>query len=597
MYTRSLALLLLFLAPLPVRAAVIVIGNYTPDAITFTVAEPDAKAREHKLPANHVAPVLVTGPAVITFTAKGKATTFQIDPYNAYVFLADEKTGLRFEGLEQPGAGLERDDRPELNPVPRDPPVKVPVTLYVDDVDPRSEQLWQKELRARFDEVAEALEKQTSIRLELAGFETWKSDPDAKNTSELLTSFEKAVKVKAGALAVGYSSRKIDEKIDPAFGANRGLSGRHILLREGRPKNEPERVELLFHFLAQRLGAVGTPDPGSAMRSKLGNGYFLRVGSVLRLDPLNALALNLWGDERRREPGVEFGTLSAPNRYRLTRAYKALVKAAPGDALALNYLNDLDRDFAKEQDPVAKNPDRPPVKVGPRDDLARVIVRAVTARAKQNTGPKALAGDELTAAYVRAAAQVAVTRESPEMVPAFLIALGIALDDTGALTDGAVTAPAIKDIETPDERKARLAVLGNPTLAGRRDLCRRFFLGCAMGELLPHDKAEQVALGRAQFDLHKPAGLCVPALAAEFAGITFARTAQNDAELLRDVITKFAASDYLPPHDQPAQRAVRGEVRGTVRRLDRCPVPRGSGRRPQAVEGDERVSVIPALVP
>ena len=90
-------------------------------------------------------------------------------------------------------------------------------------------------------------------------------------------------------------------------------------------------------------------------------------------------------------------------------------------------------------------------------------------------------------------------------------------------------------------------VLGNPTLAGRRDLCRRFFLGCAAGELLPSTAAENVAVGRALFDLHRPSGLCVPALAAEFAGIAFARAAQGDPELLRDVIPKFAAGDYLPP--------------------------------------------------
>jgi hypothetical protein len=130
---------------------VVVIGNYTNDAVTFSVAEPEAKAREHKLPSNHVAPVYVTGPASITFTTKGKATTFHLDPYNAYVFLPDDKTGLRFEGLEMPGTDLERDTRPELNPVPRDPPVKIPVTLYVDDVELRAEKLWQKELRARFD--------------------------------------------------------------------------------------------------------------------------------------------------------------------------------------------------------------------------------------------------------------------------------------------------------------------------------------------------------------------------------------------------------------------------------------------------------------
>jgi len=549
MRTRLLVTMVLLLGgALPARAAVVVIANYTADPVDFTVAEAGAKPRKHTLPANHVTPVYVTGPVDITFRASGRDTMLRLDMYNVYMFLPDEAAGLRLDGAELPEKALERDTRAELNPIPRDPPVKVPVTLYVDDSDPRAEQLWQKELRARFDEVADVIEKTSGIRLEFAGFSTWKSDPDAKNLTELLTGFEDAVKAKPGTLVVGYSSRKIDEKLDPAFGVSRGLAGRHILLREWRPKNEPERVEVLLHYLAEALGAVGSPDTGSAMRGKLADGYILRAGSVLRLDPLNALALNLWADERRREPGVTVETLSPVNRQRLTRIYKALLKAAPGDTLGVTYLDGLDRDFAKDPNPMLKNPDRPPVALGKRDELARKIVQAIAQRAKRNAelGAQSLTGDELTQAYVRVAAEAALKQQGPEMVPAFLIALGVALDDTGALADDAITA-SVKDLETESERKARLAVLGNPTLAGRRDLCRRFFLGCATGELLSPAAAEHAAVGRAQFDLHKPSGLCFPAVAAEFTGIAFARAAFNDPEILNDVITKFSASDYLPP--------------------------------------------------
>jgi hypothetical protein len=550
MRTRLLALiLLLWVVPGPARAAVVVIGNYTSETVAFRIAEPGAKAREHKLPENHVVPIYVTGPADITFTINDRSTTLRLDPYNAYAFLPDRAMRVRLDALELPGEPLERDGRAELNPVPRDPPVKVPVTLLVDDCDPRADKLWRTELRKRFDEAAEAIERATGIRPEFAGFDTWKSDPEARTLTDLLAGLEGAVKVKPSALAVGYSSRKIDEKVDPLFGANRGLGSRHILLREWVPKSEPEKAEVLTHFLAQALGAVGTPDPGSAMRAKLADGYINRAGSVLRLDPLNALALNLWADERRGEPGVELRTLSPVNRHRLTRIYKALLKAAPGDPLAAAYLNDLGGDVAKDPDPLVKKPDRPPIKLAARDELVRKIVKAVAERAKRNAtlGAAALKGDELTADYVRTAAQVAVGNEGPEMVSAFLIALGVALDDTGALVDDPATASSVKDAETPEERRARVALLGNPTLAGRRDLCRRFFLGCATGELLPPDAAESAAVGRALLDLRRPSGLCVPAIAAEFAGVAFARSAQGDAEVLRDVIAKFGATDYLPP--------------------------------------------------
>ncbi|QJW99715.1 hypothetical protein [Frigoriglobus tundricola] len=542
------ALALVFVAPVPARAAVLILGNYTAETVPYTIAEPGAKARNDKVPPNSVLAVHVTGPADITFTAKGRATTLRLDPYNAYLFLPDPAAGLRLEGLELPGEALERDGRGELNPAPRDP-VKVPVTLLVDDCDPRAEKYWQEVVRKRFDAAAEVIESACGIRPEFAGFDTWTSDPEAKNLSDLLAEFEKAVKVKPGALAIGYTSRRIDEKVDPAFGVNRGLGNRHVLVREWLPKSEPERVEVMVHFLAQALGGVGSPDAGSALRPKLGDGYINHASSVLRLDPLNALALNLWAQERRRDPAVEIGGLSAVNRHRMTRVYKALLKAAPGDALATAYLNDLDADAAKRPDPIAKNPDRPPVKLGVRTETVRKIVGAVTERAKQNAaaGPRALTGDDLTAAYVRAAAQTAVANEGPEMVSAFLVALGVALDDTGALAADALTAAAVKDAETAAERTARLEALGNPTLAGRRDLCRRFFIGCATGELLPPAAAENAAIGRAVQDLEKPSGLCVPVLAADLAGIAFAQAAQSDAEMLRDVVQTFPAKEYLPP--------------------------------------------------
>src|SRR5262245_12529644 len=125
MQTRLLVPLLLLLVPTPARAAIVVIGNYTAAEIAFTVAEadakPDAKPRAHKLAANHVAPVFITGPANLTFRANDRDTTVRLEMYNAYMFLPDpeKKGGVLFEGVELPGEALERDGRVELNPIPR----------------------------------------------------------------------------------------------------------------------------------------------------------------------------------------------------------------------------------------------------------------------------------------------------------------------------------------------------------------------------------------------------------------------------------------------------------------------------------------------
>src|SRR5262249_5693296 len=145
MQTRLLApLALLVLSPISAQGAVIVFANYTTEAVTLTVAEPKEKARKHTLGANHVAPVFVTGPADVTFRANNRGATLRLDMYHAYIFLPDPVAGVRLEGIEMPGTAPERDDRPELMPIRRDPPVKVPVTLFVDDAEKRAEKLWQK---------------------------------------------------------------------------------------------------------------------------------------------------------------------------------------------------------------------------------------------------------------------------------------------------------------------------------------------------------------------------------------------------------------------------------------------------------------------
>ncbi len=530
----------------PARGAVVVIGNYTDKPVSFALAEPKAKARDHTLGANDVRPFFVTGPAVLTFAPKGKPVALELDPYAPYAFVPDRAEGARLDALELPGEPLPADAKPEPNAANPREVLKVPVTLYADDAEARAERLWQAALRERFAEAATAIERASGIRLELAGFGTWKSDPAAKSADELLTGFEAAVKVPPGALAVGYSSRKYDAKVEPAFAAARGLASRHVLLREWAPRNEPERAEALAGYLARALGAVGSPDFGSATREPLADGYILGPGAVLRLDPLNALALNLWADERRREPAVGFGTLSPANRHRLARVYKALLKAAPGDTLAIKYLEDLARDPKKKENP----PPDAPIVLAARDALAARIINTVRARAEENANAAApLTGDELTEALVRAAADVALKHEGPEGPPAFLLAVGVAFDDTGTLLRDPRTAGAVRPLESEADRKARLAVLGNPTLFGRRDVCRRFFVGCACGELLPPDDAERAAVARALADADSATGTCVPVIAAEFAGATFALTTQLDANLIGKTRVGFLAREFVPNLD------------------------------------------------
>lgn len=532
----------------PLLAAVLVVGNFTPADVSFTVAEPGQKPRPIKLTSLQIVPITVAGPVDLTFTDRGGKTTRRLDPYNAFLFVPDPNAGVRLEGLELPGKPPAQDAKPDPTPAAREP-VKIPVTLMVDDQDPRADRLWRATVRQQFDQAAAIVESHCGVRFEFAGYGTWTAAP-ADTLGELLEDFEKKVAVKPGRLAIGWVSRRPPEKDDsPAFGACRGVPATHIVLRHGRLTDPSEQVEVLAQQLGTALGAVPVPDPGSVMRPRLGDGLARRRGFVIRFDPLNALAMSIWAEELRRRSGAEPKDASEANKIRLGRIYRAVLKASPDDPLASRYLSEFEGKLARVPDPrpapAGKDPARP-MPATPRDEAARLVALAVVARAKMNTGPNALTGDELTAAYVRVAADAAARLDEADRAPAFLLGLGVALDDVGVLANDPLTASAVAAVETAAERAERLEVIRVPTLRGRRDLCRRFAIGCATGELLTPTRAENVAVARLLSDRDRPAGACFPNLAAELAGAEFARALRQNPQLLTKFQEGFTLGGFLP---------------------------------------------------
>lgn len=343
-------------------AAVIIVANETTSDVALAIAEPGEKRRNHTIPAHHVRPVTLAGPANLV-SPEGKWEDLRVDPFRAYVFRADDMGRVRVEGIELPGRSPERGAAAEKSPrnaskrdsVRRDP-VKIPVTLLVDDADPRATTRWRADIRKRFDGAATILEAQTGFRLEVEGFDTWKSDPESNTIEAQLTTFEGRVRVKAGGLAIGFISRKLTEGKKVPYGACRGLGAAHVLVREWVPKDEGQQVEILIHYLAIALGAVESPDADSVMRPRLADGQALFAGFVVRLDPLNALALNLWADQRRI--GVmTIADVPPVHRARLLGVYRALAAALPGDARAAKYAKELEKNLPKSDDPVANPPD------------------------------------------------------------------------------------------------------------------------------------------------------------------------------------------------------------------------------------------------
>jgi hypothetical protein len=184
-----------------------------------------------------------------------------------------------------------------------------------------------------------------------------------------------------------------------------------------------------------------------------------------------------------------------------------------------------------------------------KQQAVRKVVRAVTARAaelsrKPEVGrPK---GDELTAALVRTAASAAAAEEEKLQASALLIGLGLALDHSSTLRNNLLTRTFCRPVESDAERRERIAVLGSPTVRGRRDLCQHFVVSAALAELLDPAAAEAAGLLKERLDMAGSSGFSFTDLAADFAGVEFARTVRRDPRAVARVGEAFEVKDFVP---------------------------------------------------
>lgn len=153
-------------------------------------------------------------------------------------------------------------------------------------------------------------------------------------------------------------------------------------------------------------------------------------------------------------------------------------------------------------------------------------------------------GDELTVHYVRAAAAAARRLPDKEAAPAFLLALGIALDDSTLLRSNLLTRRLWRKVEPDDARKKRLAVLGEPTLHGRHDLAQHFSVSAALTAAAGAQAAENAGILKEMLDSRGGSGFSFADLSADFAGIAFARRLLDKPALLADIEKSFRIGDF-----------------------------------------------------
>ncbi len=534
-------------------AAVVVLSSRCDEKVAFEVsAGSGARPQRFELAARDVLPIPVVGDIEVAFDAAGARKRYRVLPYTAMAF--ESRDGnldlyeLRIHAAEAPagaasgpgGLAVAKDDAAPENDPRRHALLTIPVMLLVDDNEPAVRTVWEKRLRQRLDDASAIFQRVCRVRFEVAAVGTWESDDAVNDFRQSFREFErKVVPAPRARLAIGFTSQYEVTQSHERLGATRGPLHPYILVREWSPRiGEPQRLEVLVHELGHFLGAVHVADPYSVMRPVLTDLRSNARDFPVRFDAVNALVLCQVAEEVRTRGARSLAEMSGPAKGRLRAIYAALDKALPDDRAARQYLALLD-------EPVGALTEPPEVADAVLSGT-RAVVRAIVEAAGR---PEAatLRGDRLTEHYVRAAARAAAQLPRDSAGQALLLGLGLGLDDSAVLRASRLFGSFCRRVETDDQRADRLRRLGQPTLAGRRDLAQHFFVSCALVELIGPAGAEGAGLVKEVLDARRGSGFSFVDLTADLAGVEFARRVAAGHLAPAALAESFTVADHMPP--------------------------------------------------
>jgi hypothetical protein len=565
--SRFTSLLLLIVWGWPhgptVRAAVVVLANRTDRAVRFKISTASDQARECKLGIRDVLSLPLTGRIDVSFSAGDKPRRYHLESNAVYYFIGPAESlelrqihfARRWFRSGQPGAEEEPDATETAAPKPARVLLKIPVKILVDQEEQTVQKVWEKRLRRRIEEASEILERHCRVRLEVEGVGTWKSDKAVKPLMEMLRDFEGQVAVKPGHLAIGFTGQRMAPKDDRALGCTRGPFCPHILIREWKPRTDPERLEVLMHEVGHVLGACHSPEGDSVMRPNLADGRARALAFRVGYDPVNTLVMNLVAEELSRRPVRRLRDLSVPTRTRLLDIFSTMTRVLPDDPAAPLYVRMMGG--------TPPQPLRMRTLPAGAAEGARVVVAAVVSAAEQNdklpprdgaaSGERSrLTGDALTAHYFQNAAAAARRLPAECAASAYLLGLAIALDRAALLRGLGLPGIPWEKIENETENAHRLRVLGEPTMHGRPDLARHFVTSAALAMLVEGQDVNPAGIMGELLQAQSADAFRFDDLAASLAGIAFGTQLDGSPPMLAELATSFRVADYtLAPEKEP----------------------------------------------
>ncbi|MDC0936074.1 hypothetical protein OAS39_07290, partial [Pirellulales bacterium] len=512
---------------------VAVISNRTEQAAMVTTQPGEGIGVEVRLPPGETQSFFFTGRFELVVSQGGSRAQVSVTPGRAYYIARREVDGavtVEQIGLGERGPALRLGD---AGPSASEPSV-IPVKLLLDEDEPTRRDLWEPRLRERLEVASEVFALHAGIRFRVVSIERWDSNDRIREFEKTLREFEREVDPAPARVAIGFSSQYRVESGRFHLGGTRGALHSHILIKE-RATNvlETERRELLVHELGHFLGASHSVEPNSVMRPILSGGLQRRTGATIKFDPVNSLLMSLVSDEMRRNPVNSLADLSAQTRRRMGQIYTALQPTLPDDPAAGHLRRQVAGAGANSL----------------ADDVRTVSRRILgtAARRKEEAGEQPIDGDQLLSEYVRAAARGAQSVTSENGPRALVLALGLAVDDAGWLRRMPTTEKIAKFLENDRQAVRRLELIGRPTMHGRSDLARHFFISAHLTAAAGANAARGAGLAKELIDAQGGSGFSFADMAANRAGIVFATAVINQQVSLKRLAQRFETADFLPP--------------------------------------------------
>jgi hypothetical protein len=522
----------------PLKRGIVVIANRTDQAVEVQPADGQG-SQARSIAAGGVVSLATEGTVSVRFGSKDDSHPFLLDPNAAYEFrrTQDGQSELRQIGFASAATSGESTvsaigESSATGHLRELPILTIPVRIVVDEDEPLVQSKWEPRLRDRLEAASAILEEHCGVRFEVVEAGVWNSDNSLLDFNELLLELEKEVRVPPARLVIGFTSqRRIGADKGKMGGTRIPLHG-HILIREwSKAMSDRERIEILVHELGHFLGATHSPEMTSVMRAQLVDGKSHMDRFEIRFDPVNAFIMNLVAEEMRQRPVSGLAELSPENRQRLDNIYAEISRALPDDPGV-----ELSRKLMASMSVIEPTS---PLGRGVRDVLLSLI-EDVDGATDDDTS------DERTSACVRRVAMAAAVLPEDVSRHAFLLSLGVVLDDTGMLGRHPQLQEALQAVQS-DPRKWDLVKqrAGRFTMRSRHDLAQHFWVSAALTDLAGEQLALAAGVTKELQDSNGGSGFSFADLAADMGGVELASRVLSSRISLQHLSQEFRTEDFL----------------------------------------------------